>query len=926
MPKRSSDKRPVLAAPPSKRLSRTSSQAPASVERPELGVTASSSTTKVSTNQRRPQLRPRRRTAASTSQTSTASAPLGGPVASCDSSASTGDPAPSIINTGNDGPKCFRIANVPEKWSEKILLTALREVDPFLESQNPQISLYPCIDSSQTKTALLNLGTSTEYFQVSKHPNHDLRVQQRLAKNDKKLSNYRRNFIEQLEIARASAKPRGILVLQSLVEANRNPDHESILSATQRIFFFGTPHQGLRTEELEAAVDAESDGQRNNLLIQLREGSEFLDTQKEDLIRIWDGFKGKLISFYETATTKSIMRSRVESDDIVTFKRNGPKVQMVKALSAQLYLKFESRIPVYKNHSDMVKFDSPVDSTYQTVVRHIREFIAQLATFSLSETFCSENVNLEQFLQALSAIDQQQHIDTLLPRRLDHDHPKYYWIFQNMDFKQWTSASSQVLWLSGPSECHLEHVSWHLSNLAKKQEAQKARSLVLYFFCSTLSGKRSISSTAEFVHTLLAQIIRSLPPPDGISVINVFLNILLKEISRKEPSSTRRLPPMPTLEEIIKESSGNELLEALSIAIGGEENLRLYIAIDGLERVNSLGVEFVKGVRSFITYLQGIHNVKVLLTSHPGDDIKSALEGVLSIEYDKERKVIHAEYLNYLRFDNTRYSKISMEHEGSLHWLWTHKEYQKWSTSDRSCLLCISGKPGSGKSTLMKYFKSNVLQRVPNARNATALASFFYSYREGESQRNHCNMLRSILYDILEQNESFFYHFQHEFRSSDSGGVGGFSYDSLKKILRSIGKRHGKERLYLLIDAVDESNDDDRRDILRLLFELCSDSKNSSNHCIIKVFIASRPVLELERLLRKSQAFITMQEVNKLDIQNYVHSFLGPTGELELPQDVLQPVKQYILEHAQGVFLWVYLIKCQLFKYVEKGYSKREMV
>jgi hypothetical protein len=48
---------------------------------------------------------------------------------------------------------------------------------------------------------------------------------------------------------------------------------------------------------------------------------------------------------------------------------------LVQKFSAQLFWEFERRIPINKNHIDMVKYDSPVDSTYQTVVRHIKECI-----------------------------------------------------------------------------------------------------------------------------------------------------------------------------------------------------------------------------------------------------------------------------------------------------------------------------------------------------------------------------------------------------------------------------------------------------------------------------------------------------------------------------------------------------------------------
>jgi hypothetical protein len=77
------------------------------------------------------------------------------------------------------------------------------------------------------------------------------------------------------------------------------------------IMFFGTPHQGLRTYDLEEMVDAESGGyetSKHNLLKQLREGAEFLEVQKEELTYIWEEYKPKIVSFYETAPTPTVRR------------------------------------------------------------------------------------------------------------------------------------------------------------------------------------------------------------------------------------------------------------------------------------------------------------------------------------------------------------------------------------------------------------------------------------------------------------------------------------------------------------------------------------------------------------------------------------------------------------------------------------------
>jgi hypothetical protein len=44
---------------------------------------------------------------------------------------------------------------------------------------------------------------------------------------------------------------------------------------------------------------------------------------------------------------------------------------MVKQYSAQLYLPNEHRIPVSRNHLDMIKFSLKVDQTYETVITHM---------------------------------------------------------------------------------------------------------------------------------------------------------------------------------------------------------------------------------------------------------------------------------------------------------------------------------------------------------------------------------------------------------------------------------------------------------------------------------------------------------------------------------------------------------------------------
>ena len=55
-------------------------------------------------------------------------------------------------------------------------------------------------------------------------------------------------------------------------------------------------------------VDGETDNQRAEVLAQLKEGSEYLENQKEALSRLWEGFRGKVITFYEAGPTKSLKK------------------------------------------------------------------------------------------------------------------------------------------------------------------------------------------------------------------------------------------------------------------------------------------------------------------------------------------------------------------------------------------------------------------------------------------------------------------------------------------------------------------------------------------------------------------------------------------------------------------------------------------
>jgi hypothetical protein len=184
-------------------------------------------------------------------------------------------------------------------------------------------------------------------------------------------------------------------------------------------------------------------------------------------------------------------------------------------------------------------------------------------------------------------------------------------------------------------------------------------------------------------------------------------------------------------------------------------------------------------------------------------------------------------------------------------------------------------------------------------------------------------MLRSILYDVLMQKETFFFHFQWYYRQALQPGTRfQWPYNSLRKILHSIGDHPAEERVYIILDAMDESEETNRSDILQLLCQLCS--TGSKKLCNMKILLASRPIADLVNYEAQLAKIILLQDVNRFDIWKFTESFLGL--EIKLPPDIFHHTAQYIVSNAEGVIVWVQLVRRQLLTYAEQGLTPNDIL
>ena len=214
-----------------------------------------------------------------------------------------------------------------------------------------------------------------------------------------------------------------------------------------------------------------------------------------------------------------------------------------------------------------------------------------------------------------------------------------------MDFHRWQQTSGmEVLWLSGPAECHISDASARIVDLAKEAYPEAQHS-VWYFFCATAPRKVPIAIT--FVSTIVRQLV-CCSPELVEKITTIFLCTLLEAIFR-EPLSNPELPRFGAndsaevvVDKILKAPS-DAYWDALGAVADIEQERGLSLVIDGLDETEHQNHEFIRELDVFIKHLRKRRSTtKVLLTSRPQAEIKEILGRLPSIEYDRERKgMIH---------------------------------------------------------------------------------------------------------------------------------------------------------------------------------------------------------------------------------------------------------------------------------------------
>ncbi|KAF2734985.1 hypothetical protein EJ04DRAFT_224485 [Polyplosphaeria fusca] len=267
---------------------------------------------------------------------------------------------------------------------------------------------------------------------------------------------------------------------------------------------------------------------------------------------------------------------------------------------------------------------------------------------------------------------------------------------------------------------------------------------------------------------------------------------------------------------------------------------------------------------------------------------------------DDEQKRRLLESLRFEQIDARQWT-IANASPGTCEWLFKHQQYLDWFDETKLQkhygFLWIKGKAGAGKSTLMKF----ILHNARKTMKKYIVLSFFFHARGEDMEKSTIGAYQSLLLQLLERLPELQSTFDLLGLSASSFSTDHkWSIEPLKMLLEQALRALGESRVVCFIDALDECEEEQIRDMIQF-FEEVGEIAVSIN-IRFQVCFSSRhyPHITIQNGL---ELVLEGQEGHTQDIANYIKTKLK-IGRTKL---ALQ-IRTELQEKASGIFMWVVLV------------------
>lgn len=294
-----------------------------------------------------------------------------------------------------------------------------------------------------------------------------------------------------------------------------------------------------------------------------------------------------------------------------------------------------------------------------------------------------------------------------------------------------------------------------------------------------------------------------------------------------------------------------------------------------------------------------------------------------------------------------REQSVIKSHEKTFQWVFKSEQQRdlpwasfcQWLEAPDEKLYWITGKAGSGKSTLMRFISQPPVSDDPPDQPETPdsqprcstflrkwagsqpllIASFYFWAVGSPMQRSTEGMLRTLLHELLKHAEAktiaMIAPESWEALCLFDEDPRPYSEDLLQKLLsRALSEMSTDNKICIFIDGLDEF-EGDHGDLVGFL-------KDTLRAYSIKLCVSSRPWQVFEDVFHDKPS-LKLEDLTRNDITAYIQSHLHPDPAFALLRSLEPSFADQLVENiaskADGVFLWVNLVVDSLQKGIKAG-------
>jgi Cdc6-like AAA superfamily ATPase len=260
-----------------------------------------------------------------------------------------------------------------------------------------------------------------------------------------------------------------------------------------------------------------------------------------------------------------------------------------------------------------------------------------------------------------------------------------------------------------------------------------------------------------------------------------------------------------------------------------------------------------------------------------------------TMDADQKTKILN--WLTPIDYGPQQSDFINRRQEGTGQWLLDSDEFREWLNQSNQTLFC-QGMPGAGK-TIMASIVINHLHTKYHTDVSIGIAYLYCNFRRQYEQRS-TDLLASLLKQLVRRRPFIPESMQglyecHKARETHP------SFDEISKVLQSIVADY--QKVFIIIDALDECQVSDRRERKRLLSEIFNlQAKMGAN-----LFATSRPVPDIATEFEGKSTQLEIRAGDN-DLQRYLDGHMSRLPSfVSRSRDLQEEIKVEITKAANGM-------------------------